>query len=93
MAEESGRRRAIVALILSGVFPGLGQFYNRQPLQGAAFLIAGVVLSWLAGRAVPPDLEALAAPGPDLLVPLLLLLAIWLWSVMAAWSGARRRPR
>ncbi len=93
MAEDSGRRRAMIALILSGVFPGLGQFYNRQPLQGAAFLIAGVVLSWLAGRAVPPDLAALAAPGPAMIVPLILLLTVWLWSVVTAWSGARRRHR
>jgi hypothetical protein len=92
MAEESGTRRAMIAFILSGFFPGLGQFYNRQPVQGAAFLIAGVVLSWLAGRAVPADLTELAAPGSALLVPLLLLLAIWLWSAVAAWTGARR-PR
>ena len=90
MPEESGQRRAIIALILSGTFPGLGQFYNRQPVQGAAFLVAGVVLTWLAGRALPRDLAALAAPGAALIVPLLLLLAIWLWSVIAAWSGARR---
>jgi len=92
MPEESGQRRAIIAFILSGIFPGLGQFYNRQPVQGAAFFIGGVVLSWLVARAVPTDLTELAAPGAALLVPLLLLLAIWLWSVIAAWSGARR-PR
>src|SRR5262245_54564564 len=30
--------RKLVALILSGIFPGLGQIYNRQPIKGAAFL-------------------------------------------------------
>jgi TM2 domain-containing membrane protein YozV len=39
--------RKVVALILSSVFLGLGQFYNRQPLKGALFLAVGVVLSWL----------------------------------------------
>jgi TM2 domain-containing membrane protein YozV len=43
-------RRKVVALILSSVFLGLGQFYNRQPLKGALFLAVGVVLSWLVVR-------------------------------------------
>ena len=32
--EPSTTRRKMVALVLSGIFPGLGQFYNRQPLKG-----------------------------------------------------------
>ena len=44
-----------VAFILSGIFPGLGQLYNRQPAKGAAFVVAGVVLSWLFLRAAPSD--------------------------------------
>jgi TM2 domain-containing membrane protein YozV len=93
MPQENSRRRATMALILSGLFPGLGQLYNRQPVQGAAFLIAGIVLSWLVGRAVPMDLSTLAAPGPAVIVPLVLLLIVWLWSVIAAWTGARRLGR
>jgi len=37
MTEPRARRRKITALILSGIFPGLGQFYNRQPIKGVAF--------------------------------------------------------
>jgi TM2 domain-containing membrane protein YozV len=36
---------SIVAFFLSGVFPGLGQFYNRQPLKGGALLVAGARLT------------------------------------------------
>jgi arabinogalactan oligomer / maltooligosaccharide transport system permease protein len=79
-----------MALILSGVFPGLGQLYNRDWLRGAAFLIAGVLLSWLVTRALPRDLEVLAsAPLPAIaLGALALLLAVWIWSVVDAWRRA-----
>ena len=86
----SPSRRAIVAFILSGVFPGLGQLYNREWIKGAAFVLAGLALSWFLGRALPSDLEALAAArlDPSALGALGLLLAIWLWSVVDAWRRA-----
>ncbi len=82
--------RKLVALILSGVFPGLGQLYNRDWLRGAPFLIAGVLLSWLVTRALPRDLDVLAsAPLPAItLGALALLLAVWIWSVVDAWRRA-----
>ncbi len=86
----SNRRRQIVALVLSGIFPGLGQLYNRQPVKGAAFVVAGVALSWLAGRAVPGDLLAPAPLGVALILPLCLLLAVWFWSLIDAWRVADR---
>lgn len=79
----------MTALILSGVFPGLGQFYNRQLGKGAAFLAVGVGLSWLLGRALPTDL-LLIQPEARLLVPLCLLLLVWLWSIIDAWRVAGR---
>src|SRR2546426_565779 len=63
MPEPAARRRKMVALVLSGIFPGLGQLYNRQPFKGAVFVALGLVLSWLTGRAVPTDPQALARPG------------------------------
>ena len=92
MTNPTGRRRAIVAFFLSGVFPGLGQFYNRQPLKGGALLVAGGALSWLIGRMVPTDLMALASGsvGTDAILLLCLLLAIWLWSVIDAWRVGMR---
>jgi TM2 domain-containing membrane protein YozV len=84
MTQQSVRRKQVIALILSGVFPGLGQFYNRQLGKGAAFLGAGVVLTWLLGRAVPTEL-LLIQPEARLIVPLCVLLFIWLWSLIDAW--------
>ena len=90
-----------MAFVLSGIFPGLGQLYNREFLKGALSVVASVVLSWLIERAVPPDLLTLVlswlvervAPTnlltPPLLVPLSLLLAIWIWSVIDAWRSRR----
>ncbi len=88
MVNAPRSRRKVVALILSGIFPGLGQFYNRQPVKGAAFVVAGIALSWLAGRAVPTDLSAPQPLGTDLIVVVCLLLAVWLWSLVDAWRLA-----
>ena len=82
------RRRRVIALVLSGIFPGLGQLYNRQLLKGLIGLALGLALSWLAGRAAPTDPYAL--PGAALLVPLCVLLAVWSWSVIDAWRTASR---
>ncbi len=82
--------RKLVALILSGVFPGLGQLYNRDWFRGAAFLIAGALLSWLVTRALPRDLEVLASAPLSAIAlgALALLLAVWIWSVVDAWRRA-----
>jgi TM2 domain-containing membrane protein YozV len=87
----TGRQKAI-ALILSGTFPGLGQLYNRQPLKGVLFLGAGAVLSWLVASAVPTDLLVLVEQGVSLagVLALLVLLAVWTWSVIDAWRSAGR---
>ena len=90
MTEHRVRRQKLIALILSGVFPGLGQFYNRQLSKGAAFLAAGIVLSWFLGRAIPMNFLTLIQPTADLLVPLFVLLIVWLWSIIDAWRGAGR---
>jgi TM2 domain-containing membrane protein YozV len=85
----STRRRQLIALALSGIFPGLGQFYNHQPWKGGGFVVAGVVLSWLAGRAVPDDLLAMNPLGMALILPIGVLLIVWCWSLIDAWRGAR----
>ena len=98
----STARRKTIALVLSGIFPGLGQFYNREPVKGAAFVVAGGVLSWLAGRAFPGDLlvqNLLQTQNPlpvenllvvTLILPLCLLLIVWFWSLIDAWRVAGR---
>jgi hypothetical protein len=97
----STRRRKVVALVLSGIFPGLGQVYNRQPVKGVAFVVVGGVLSWFAARAFPGDLlvQNLLAQNPPpvqnllgvaLILPLSLLLIVWFWSLIDAWRSADR---
>ena len=81
------RRRKIIAVVLSGVFPGLGQFYNGQPIKAIIFLVAGIVLAWLWARAAPADPLALVKPDTTLLVLLCALLAVWLWSLVDAWRA------
>jgi hypothetical protein len=90
MTDPAPRRRRVIALILSGIFPGLGQFYNRQPVKGMIGLAVGLALSWLAGRAAPTDRLALNRPEAALLVPLCALLVVWLWSIIDAWRAAGR---
>ncbi len=88
---DAGRRRTF-AVILSGVFPGLGQLYNRQPAKGVLFLvIAGALSGWLI-RVVPGDPVALVERGMSstVLFPALALLIVSLWSVVDAWHAAVR---
>jgi hypothetical protein len=92
MMGAPGRRRATVALLLSGVFPGLGQLYNRELAKGAAFLIAGGALNWLVARSIPTDVATLlSTPLPTSTILLLgVLVAVWLWSVVDAWRVGGR---
>src|SRR2546428_9779103 len=56
-AMETKAKNPWVAGILSGVLPGLGQFYNRQLGKGAGFLIGFLVLA--GGLVFCVDLQAL----------------------------------
>ena len=90
MSGPDARRRQVVGLILSGIFPGLGQLYNREYLKGLLFAAAGAVLSWLASRLIPADLLALAQPSGALMLLLAVLLALWVWAVIDAWRVGGR---
>ena len=77
--------RKAAALILGGIFPGLGQFYNREWAKGTFFLIAGIALTWLSMSALPRSLDLASPPlTPGALAALGLLLAVWLWSLVDA---------
>ena len=90
MAAPATRRRQVIALMLSGIFPGIGQLYNRQPIKGAVGVVLGVVLTWAAAaRAAPADPLALSAPAADIPAPLFALLAVWVWSLVDAWRSCR----
>lgn len=81
------------ALILSGVMPGLGQFYNGDWLKGVGFFIGGVLLSNLAFSDI--SLEAILAGtmriSISLLIRLSVLTAFWVWSIYDADRSARRK--
>lgn len=87
----TARRRQWIALNLSGIFPGLGQLYLRAWGKGAAFLIAGGVAVWAIGRLVSVEnLMSGLLPHPlATLGVLLALLAVFLWSIIDAWTSAR----
>jgi hypothetical protein len=90
MSEPGARRRQVVGFILSGIFPGLGQLYNREYLKGVLFIVPGAVLTWLVLRAMPADLLALAQPSAAVMLLLAALLALWLWAIIDAWRVAGR---
>lgn len=81
-----------MALFLSGIFPGLGQLYNRQPTKATLFLVGGIVPSWLLARSLPSDPVALLSVplGTNVIALSGLLLAIWIWSVVDAVMAAGR---
>ncbi len=90
MSDPGARRRQVVGFILSGIFPGLGQLYNREYLKGVLFIVPSAVLTWLVFRAAPTDLLALTQPNATLMLLLAILLAIWLWAIIDAWRVAGR---
>ena len=84
------RRRQWIALILSGIFPGLGQLYLRAWGKGATFLAAGIAASYALAELVSGlDLTTGLLPNPGVtLAALLALLAVFLWSMADAWRSA-----
>ena len=73
-------KRNIVAAILSGIVPGVGQFYNRQWLKGIAFLAPILILSALIRS------EMLLSETPFwALLGLLVILILGIWSVVDAY--------
>jgi len=82
------------AAILSAIFPGLGQFYNRQWFKGFGFIIASGILT--QGMAEQFSMENLLAgnsswAGRELGL-LLVLLGLLIWSMLDAYRSARTSP-
>ena len=86
-----------IAGVLSGVMPGLGQFYCRQWGKGAGFLIGAVVVDAAFGVSADvfrllPSLGIGVQPESlsKFLIGSLLLLAIAVWSIVDAARTAKR---
>jgi len=98
---ETGQtRNAVLAAFLSAVFPGLGQFYNRQWAKGAGFLVTLVILAIVLLGSVDPqtliDAARTGAPAENagtLLLLSVLILALALWSIVDAARSAKRSSR
>lgn len=89
----------LIAGILSGLVPGLGQFYCRQWAKGGGFLVAAIAIDVLFGVSsgtvellrsfgAPVSLGALG----KLLIGSLLFLAIAVWSILDAVRTAKQSP-
>jgi len=91
----SGRpKNPVIAGLLSGVMPGLGQFYCRQWAKGAGFLAAVSVadfsadvsrslIDFLLTRAIPADTT-------KFLIGSTVMLAIAVWSIIDAVRTTKR---
>jgi hypothetical protein len=92
MPPPNTARRKTIALMLSGTFPGLGQFYNREPIKGLAFLVPGIVLSWILGREIPTDPIVMIEKeiSRAVIVYFVTFVAVWVWSIVDAWRVAGR---
>ena len=85
------RRSPTIAVLLSGIFPGLGQLYNRQPRKAVLFIIVGVLTAF--GPLSPLDVDIdLSDPSVGLrkiMLASLPFFAVAVWSVLDAYRGAK----
>ena len=80
-----------LAAILSAIFPGLGQFYNRQWFKGVGFFIGSGVLSGMAtdGFSVEELMAGDTSHIGKILVFLAILLGLLVWSMVDAYRSAK----
>ena len=83
-----------VAGILSGVLPGLGQFYNRQWLKGVGFLLGTLVVDGVLGVTAGMIKYYQSGAPPEntgqFLFGSLIVLALVIWSISDAARTAQR---
>ena len=85
------RRSPLVAVILSGLFPGLGQLYNGERKKALLFILAAVIVfGLLSPLDIDIDPDAPAAGLVKVLLATLPFLVIAGWSVIDALRVARR---
>ena len=68
-----GEKNPVFALVLSLIFPGLGQFYNNQNKKGIILIIAFLV-SWVL---------------MFILIGFILILIVWIFGMYDAYSTAK----
>lgn len=94
---NGGQKNPTLAGVLSGVVPGLGQFYCRQWGKGAGFLAGAIAID--GGFGVSSGtldlLQSFGTPVPSdalgtLLLGMGLFLAVAVWSIIDAVRTARK---
>lgn len=95
--EAVPRKNPTVAGILSGLMPGLGQFYCGRWKKGFAFLIGALILDAVLGVSAGFFTLLQAGPGRytldtvmSVLLPAIPFLGFALWSVLDAVRDAKR---
>lgn len=95
MADEKKRKNPTIALILSAIFPGLGQIYVRQIPKGAVLIVLNLIINYLL---INP-LEAIMESGgsvTDMSTLYIVLgytvagLILWIYAIIDAKKTAER---
>ena len=94
MGTEGASKNPWIAGILSGVLPGLGQFYNRQWLKGVGFLLGTLVVDGVLGVTAGMIKFFQSGAPPEntgqFLFGSLIVLALVIWSISDAARTAQR---
>jgi hypothetical protein len=81
-----------LALILSGIFPGLGQFYNEDWVKGAAFFVASTILDSTLFPENYLDILRLKVPLTIDLAGRLLVVGVFrIWAIYDADRSVKRK--
>lgn len=81
-----------LALILSGILPGLGQFYNEDWAKGAAFFVASTILDSFLFPENYLEILRLKVPLTGELLGRLLLLGVFrVWAIYDADRSVKRK--
>ncbi|MBI3805291.1 MAG: hypothetical protein HY282_16190 [Nitrospirae bacterium] len=93
MTKRSGKRKSNqIALLLSGIQPGLGQFYNEDWLKGILFFVGFFfLLAFLLPESYLDILLMKVKMTGDLLFRLLMLGVFWGLSVYDADRSAKKK--
>jgi uncharacterized protein DUF5683 len=81
------RKKPTLALILSAIFPGLGQIYNNQVLKGISLIGLNVIINFLLVKPV----ERLITPGGSISIPdnsTLFIVAAYMAAGLVLWVYA-----
>ena len=94
MGTEGASKNPWIAGILSGILPGLGQFYNRQWLKGVGFLLGTLIVDGVLGVTAGMIKFFQSGAPPEntgqFLFGSLIILALVIWSITDAARTAQR---